>query len=558
MLFNAQYYDLGAAWMGGLSPQPEFLLPYFDEEAWRGAAHLRGNPRESLTAKLLGLGAVQYLVFPHGKFLYPYPTLYPKTIPAVDYSIARRQFEQAIASQKNLVALDLPLIDSTIYRNESAVPRIYAATGSTLIHGNSGALADFVDSSMYDQRAAFFIAGRQLAMNLDALAPQVDRMVIPGSATNTSVYPPAISPSFLITSSVSSNGIGLNVARDTQYVARVRVAPYQFIAPTVSDNAQATFAKPTNDIENWTGNVLFEYTHDAPAKLWRVRASLNGENYQPEYVQFAQPIEPFALAANSHLRINTQVANAKSQAIRIVLGLDFDGDALADAEWQSEPVARANLKSDQVDAFDRVRREFPSKESYRVVSMGVRFQKSENPARPKSSLGFYTFTIGTIEFFQNLSDGQPTKSFSLPAFSSSRSSTLSLAFDATPLATSTAQLEYRIDGPATLETQLSLLVYNTQGIAQTLPIESRLLEPFAEGGIEINLRRAIDQAQLKLDKATLQLTARRLFGNRELRPTTLELERLGISSNAKSLPSPKLVSTVRRCRFLKSIARRAG
>ena len=526
-LFYAQLYDLGTEWFGGLSPQPEFLLPYFDEEAWRGKS------REFLSAKLLGLGAANYLVFPHGKFTFPYAALYPKTIPFTDYTDPRQRFEREIAGQLNLVRLDLPFRETVIYRNTRAVPRIYATTQTTLLHGNSATLLDFVESTLFDNHSTFFVDGRQPVRNLDALATQVTQMVIPGNTVRALPYPAAVNPAFLITGTIPGVGVTLTTPRDSVYRARVQVTPSHLYTPRADDPASITFAQPDLPaLENWTANVSFNYDRASSDQQMHVWAHLDGATSAPEFVQFGRAVESIDLMTFPIARITSQVENPAIQQMQIVLSLDFDDDGNADAEWHSEPIARANSKTDRVDALAGVRQAFPGQPNYRVVQIAARMQKSENIARPIFTRALYWFVVGELGLDHPIPDPQSVVMIPLPT-ATVRPPMLTLSFDATTLTYASARLEYRVDCPAMLYAYLAIMIPDLQGNRHTFPLGTRWLEPFQANVIEFDLWHVPNPAQLNLDQAQIQMRAQRLYSHPEFRSTTLTISRLRILNRAQ-------------------------
>ncbi|MBI4789461.1 MAG: hypothetical protein HY782_20720 [Chloroflexi bacterium] len=536
-----EYYDLGYEWIGGLSPRPEFFVPYANPAAWENAAGFRYDAHAFVPGKLLGLGSVKYVLYPAARFTNPWPSTFPPIYPPQqDFSIRAGTVERRLAAQRNLVPVTVPFTATKILRNENYLPRVYAASRSTVVAGDSGSLAALADSGFFERQPALFFDAQQATADRPRLGTLVDNIVNPFPASLQTDR----NSSYLITlPPYADKSASLSIAQNSAYVVRVQATPFQTMEPNQADTRAATFEKSAPIAEaTWEANSPYAYAMSADTGL-RVSVYLARNGARDEYAQILTPVEPINLKDHADLGIVSQVENAAVQTIVAQLGLDFDGDAVADAVWSSPPISHATAKFDRVNAFELVRREFPDKPEYNVIAAGVRFQVKPQDEWAKTNYlpRLYEYTLKELRLGADQKSGW---TLSLPAeFKSGPTVTLSRSLENLDAQNQPILLEYQSDGPATIYADIEIVAQNGAGVTQTIPVGNRLIGPFSQGVVTLDARDQL-AAQGPWRATRVLVRARQLRASPELRPTTLTLTRVGAEwtpETAERIPNPVLL-----------------
>lgn len=528
-----EYYDLGYEWFGGLSALPEFFRPFFSPEAWHSASDFRTVLRPGLPGRLLALGAVQYVVYPRGKYFEFANQLFPQSDDR--YARGAQTIGDALEAQSNLKPIGVPLTQTIVYHNEAYLPRIYATSSGTLVSGKSNRLADVADSSLWTDRPAFFFDEDQNARALDTLPGAVDRVVLAQPGDKPSILS-SIQPDYLFTSTLPSGvAAAFSTAQPTQRVIKVQATPFRLSADGPKDVVSATLAQPlTTAGIQWTGNVPFNDYASTGENSLQVGAYLNGSTRTQEFVEMNQPIAPIRLSEFPIARLASQVDNPQVQAIEIAFNLDFNGDGRVDATWTSPAYSNAKLKSVDMDILESVQKAFPDKPQPSVIGLTIRFEKIPWPdwITPGFPQTLYHYSVQPLEFYQNLNPGAAIRRVDLPDDASSAPTTvLAKSLDRIDVRRFPIALEYQLDGPAMVDASWQLIVQNNQGITQTLNLYSQLITPFSQGNAVLDARELLPLP--KVDNASewrairLKVVAEHLIDQPEARPSTIALTRVG-------------------------------
>ena len=528
-MYYPEYYDLGYEWLGGLSPRPEILRPYYEPDPWSAATAFTDDLKPGLSGDMLGLAAVKYLVYPREKIISPYRRLLPQ-IPN-DYTSSAQAIDRTLAAQKNLVRASFPSTRMMVFRNESVLPHLYAATDSVLVHGNSATLPIVVGSSFLQNKPAFFIETQQPTNTLQLLEQQTNSSIIVSSDKSTD-----LNDSFIFSIAPLAEPSVTMTAPANGYVVRVQAKPFQtFTVGTPS----AKFS--TSNDSAWTSNTQFRYrVASNDLSVW---AYLNGSSHSNEWVEFSQLVESIDLVRYPYLRLNSQIENQVTQAISVKLGLDFDEDGVLDAEWSSPQYSRAKSRKDDLNALDLVKREFPKQSQIRVVKITIRFERATLPewATPNEPHTLYAYSIRELGLYADSAMSQ--RGFVLDSSDAdSGVATLRQALGPFDAAREPVWVAYQVDGPAAMQLSSRLIVTDTQGMTQTFEAGSQIVEPFSQGTLWLDVRNAIAN-MASISSARVEIFAQRLLGDKELRATTLMLTSVGASAHTTVQPTtaPSLI-----------------
>jgi hypothetical protein len=536
-MYYPEYYDLGYEWLGGLSPRPEILRPYYEPDPWSAATAFTDDLKPGLSGDMLGLATVKYLVYPREKIISPYKRLLPQ-IPN-EYATAARAIDRTLATQKNLVRASFPSTQTIVLRNESVLPHIYAATDSVLVHGNSATLPIVAGSLFMHTKPALFIETQQPTTTLKLLGQQTNSSVIVSSdksaeSHDSFIFPiaPLAEPSVTISTPVN------------KYVVRVQALPFQTFN---ADSSSAKFDVPDNPA--WTSNTRFSYR--AASNELAVSAYLDGASHASEWVEYSQSVDSIDLIQYPYLRLNSQIENQATQAISVKLGLDFDEDGVVDAEWASPQFSHAKLRNDDVKALDLVKREFSTQAKFRVVKISVRFERATLPewATPNEPQTLYAYSIKELGLYAD--SAMSHRGFALNSSDvDSGVATLRQSlgqFDATR---EPVWVAYQVDGPAAMQLASRLIITDTQGVAQSFEAGTQIVEPFSRGALRLDVRNALANLA-SISSARVEIFAQRLLGDKELRSTTLMLTDAGalFHSTAQPTSAPTLMIDDKRFTF---------
>ena len=376
----------------------------------------------SRAGKLLGLAAVDKIVFPFARNF--------------DVS-AKTQYGAVLTAQSDLKPETIPFTGTTVLDNLAYLPRIYAATNSTMILGSSDLLAPLSTTEYVSGKPALFFSTQEPNQDLNAIASHASRLIVPfqtytvtASSLITapvgfayrpvSIDPrPVFGPSDSVThvasfadTSVASEGT-FSITESSKYV--IRMSAY---APASSQVVKGTPAvtrledylsevpSETNwkvepvpalaEPYKWDATALFD-KHLSDQGALEVRAVLDSTNKNPR-VDLIDAVKPFNLSDFPVLQVAMQSQDPTTQLVELHLGLDWNDDGIADDDWTLPIVPGTESKSTQLPIRDYVRQDFPGKPQYRVVSVMVRFTR-----RPKIDLqrihsGLYSFGLTKLGF----------------------------------------------------------------------------------------------------------------------------------------------------------------
>ncbi len=535
-IFYPENYDSGYQWTGGLSPHPEFFFPYFNPEVWRNASDFRTDIPGSIAGKLLGLAAVKYVIYPRARFVNPSLGVFPPQPPA-DNSAHARFVDQILATQKDLAPLTVPFTGTLVFRNDAYLPRIYAASQSTLVPGDSDTLPMLADSSFFNRQPAIFFSAQQSPADLQRLARLTDRTVTVDPSAQTPTPATDSNSSFLFHFSPPAEAAAtFSAPREQSYVIRAQAAPFQFAPPRAGDVSTAIFDKPaTSSTIVWSSNLPYNDSLAADSNSLQVSAYLDQSSLPNGYVQMTPAVESLNLTDFPYLRLTSRAEDPAIQAVVVQLSLDLTGDGVADSSWTSPPLTHADFKTDALNVLQLVRQEFPDKPSYRVIDLSVRFQMAPHPDWQKVDVParLYTYGLKDLGFYQQPSETKPGWVWQLPKdLSLEKTASLSRSLENLDAQRFPVLVRYQSDGPATLYAEMRLTVQSPAGVTSTIPAGAQLLQPFSNGTITLDVRDQLLQsappASARDWTATrVDFTVHPLRASQELRPTVLTLGLIG-------------------------------
>jgi hypothetical protein len=156
-----------------------------------------------------------------------------------------------------------------------------------------------------------------------------------------------------------------------------------------------------------------------------------------------------------------------------------------------------------------------------------------------------------LEFHQNENPGAAIRRVDWPDdFPSAQAAVITKSLDRIDVRRFPIALEYRLDGPATVDADWQLIVQNNEGITQTLNISSQLITPFSRGDVVLDARELlpVQKEDNPNDWQAIQvrLVIEHLIDRPEARPSTFTLTRVGSQSLTQSLgkidaPLPRLM-----------------
>jgi hypothetical protein len=310
----------------------------------------------------------------------------------------------------------------------------------------------------------------------------------------------------------------------------------------------ATF-NPAGDMR-WSGNVPFSYEHDPETGEMRVFAYFRDAASDAKSVVLEQSVDAIDLTRYPYLRFVSQVGNVSLQGIQVALGLDWDGDGARDAVWTS-PLLSHKSKEDDLNVLDQIKREYGTRPQYQVISLSLRFTQLPKALQKGSFLpALYAYGVRGVEFHRT-GDAAPAGvipvRFDLrpsPGIASLRRSISGVDAQRYPV-----YVRYVVDGPATLFAAFELTLRSESGQTQTLTADARLLEPFSQGIIALDVREPLSamvasDSPLRWLATDLKVTARHLVDREELRPTTLNLAAVGSEWGPTAQDAPSAPPTV--------------
>ncbi len=551
-MYYPELYDLGYEWMGGVSPHPEFLVPYFNAEVWRAASTLRADVQESLSGKLLGLAAVKYIVYPRARFINPTLGLYPQSSQPPETGTGRALLvDQILAAQRNLTPAAAPFTSTLVFQNSSYLPRIYAASQASLIQGDSDQLASVAKSSYFAGKPALFFVSQQEPSESQSLASQVDHLVATQRLAPADWgAAPGKTPDYILSFSPLDHPTrSFTLPRRESVSFRVQAERFQLVPAQPNDVPTAAFAPVQPDPRvTVSGNLLYDEWLDQDSNSLQVTAYLPSAWSSAEFIRIDYPIEPLNLVDFPTLRIGSQVDNPAVQAVAIQLQLDVEGDGGADVTWTGPAFSHGKAKMDEIDAQQAVRGAFPGKERYRVLGVGLRLQR--NPQQQWDRIaypaGLYIFGIQELGLYGKASQGGWVWHPSAEAFKE-QEQTLTRTLAPLDVDHFPVELEYESEGPAKLYVNGRVVAHNQRGETKSMTVVAQFVEPFSKGTFTIDARDQL--ATLGRDEHwtpdRVELVVRHLTNQRELRPTTLRLLRMGSrwvqgSTGARESDPPQL------------------
>ncbi len=566
--------------VGSMSPRPRFLSPNNNSWAWRAASDFRVLSPNSRAGKLLGLAAVEYVVFPFAR----------------NFDEGNRaQYAAALAAQPDLKPAAVSFAGTTILENQGYLPRVYAASVATMILGSSDLLAPLSTTPWIDNKPALFFSTQQPTQDLDAIAARAAQFIAPFQTYT-------VTPSSLIATplgfayrpvsietrqvrglgdfatraasfgdtAVASAGI-FSVTHNSEYVVRLRayapaskpVTMGQSVFAKLDDalsetptgiNWKAAPASRGSEQYTWTTNTLFDKRVTGQGAL-EVRALLRDSSNADGWVEFTRALKPFSLGDYPILQVGSQAQDPGVQLVEVHLGLDWDGDGVADDNWLLPIVPRVDSTQSQFAVGDFVKLDFPNKPEYRVVSVTVRLRRRPKIDQQRVQSGLYSFGLTEISFRASSQANAKSIPF-LPVDATSSSSAadsptdsgvtvvskpagLAITFpvgdrDTAAIVERALQdvntqeypiysLAYQADGGETFALDLQISGLDSSGALRTLPLGTRLLEPFSRGTL------VFTAPQFALGEARAQVTLSKLVGSQELRAASVTLSQFRVS-----------------------------
>jgi len=574
--------DYGWVWeVGSISPRPKFLAASYNPAAWRAASDFSVFSPNSRAGKLLGLAAVEQVVFP-----------FARTFDEANQA----RYAAVLAAQPDLKAAATPFTGTAILDNQSYLPRLYAAPAATLVLGSSDLLAPLSTTPYMGDKPALFFSTQQTAQGLDTLASSASQVIAPFQSytvTASSLITAPVGFAYVPVSiearpfrglndsvtrvvsfpdtSVASEGT-FSVADESEYVARLSVfAP----AGTAVTTGQPAFTKLDDSISEvpsegkwklspasssaehytWSTNTLFDKRAAGQGAL-AVRALLGDPSNRDARVELTSAIQPFNLDDYPILQIASRVQDPAVQLVEVHLGLDWDGDDVADDNWALPIVPRTESRLDQFAVRDFVKREFANKPAYRVVSVMLRLTRRPKLDQQRVQVGLYSFGLSEISF--RASNEANAKAIHFLPFdavnnvpkpqadsgiaAAYKPEGLTLAFpvgDRDTVATLERSLAdvntqeypvysvaYQTDGAATFALDVQISGLGTDGGQRTILLGTRLVEPFSRGTL------VFTAPQFTLHDARVQVLVSKLLGLQELRGAIVTLNQFKISRQA--------------------------
>lgn len=574
--------DYGWVWgIGDLPPRPKFLAPSFNSAAWRSASDFSAYSPGSRAGKMLGLAAVEYVVFPFARLF---------------DAATRPTYDAVLAAQPDLKPRATPFTQTAIFENQSYLPRVYAATAPTVVLGSSDLLAPLSTTPYFGKNPAIFFSTQQAMQDLDAVASHSPQFIAPFQTTT-------VTPSALITSSlgfayrpvsietrqipglsdpvtrlvsfgdtaVASTGT-FSVSRGLDYVVRAsayaptgkQIASGQPAfselqdvldeTPTYSTWTKSSDASAGSENYSWATNTLFD-TRAVEQGGLEIRAILGDPAVTVPYVELTRPIQPFTLEDYPILQVESQAQDPAVQFVEVHLGMDWNGDGVADTDWIIPIVPSAELKPSQIAVKDAAKLEFPDKPAYRVVSVTIRLTKRPKVDPQRVQPGLYSFGLKEISFRANSQPDSKANSF-LPAEAStgalsakssessvaiaSTSDGLSLTFpvgdretgltlerslpDVNTQDAPVFSVAYQVDGAATFNVDFRLSGLDAHGVSQVESLGTRQVAPFSRGTLVFTA-----PAQSALRAVRAEVAVSKLIGPPELRASIVTLTTFRVS-----------------------------
>ncbi|MBI3742473.1 MAG: hypothetical protein HY257_12060 [Chloroflexi bacterium] len=569
--------DSDWAWtwnVGAIPARSKFTPSKLLLDQWQPASDFSTLSSNTQAGKLLGLAAVEYIVYPHDRYFVETPDVYPgqptESI-LLDAYPPRFQnlkptYDAMLAAQKDFQPLALPFTKTTIYENKSYLPRIYAAPAATVIQGSSDSLPSLANTSYFPKYPAFFFSDQLSAPDSARLATQAARIFstvdmrssnappISASAraenySNQTIYisaPPKNATNSAGTFRLANSGaytIRASVDPDTVALQNgaLGIGDAEKVFDEIPGSAQwqvATSRLPFVADYQWASNTTYARRIIAPDSL-QVRARLDSQDLEP-FVQFAREMK-FDLRDYSIFNLVAQVDDPKTQWLELRLGLDWDNDGVSDTIWSLPIVPESKLKPVKIDLLSAVRDAFPDRKEFRMVNAAIRLMRRPRVNLKKLPSDLFGFTFNQITFESR----DATRALAFLATESIR------ALDASPRAladssergitatlsasnleneiiftralgnkiprdTSGLKLEYRVDGPDAIVLD-AFLATDDPNAARTA-LGTRILAPFSEGTLDFNSTSFPDSQHL-------DIALTNLLPATNLRTTSFELTR---------------------------------
>ncbi len=546
--------------VGATPPRPKFLAPSYNPDVWHDASDFGFVSANTRAGKLLGLAAVQYVVYPYAQFF--------------DHSPLKPLFDARLARQQDLQPVTLPFTGTTIYQNDAALPRIYTTNQSVAVAGDSDLLTPLSTTPYFSRAPVFFFSAQQptsawqsLTARSAATLASIDFTPAVTTVTplaDTAAAAPVTDPMAYLAAlpqdSIGSVGT-LAITHAGQYVVNIsakaipafdanaglvftQTVPFLTEAPQQGTWQIEPASPPLRSDLSFSADVPYSVRAGNPsgidASVW-----LDDSTQSDPYAEVARAVPPFDLHDMPNIELVSQAQDPTTQMIKVRLGLAFNGGNTVDAWWTLPVVPRTDWTTSRVALLDGVKSDFPTQSDFRVVAVALRFTK-----RPKVNLaqagqiGLYAYQVKSLSFYSDQSTralsvdlaAPPANSVLLPQVASSVAG-ISLTWPIStnaPVRVSRAlpnipsdqqpayALSYQVDGPATLAVDLRVIGTDAAGASQSIALEPRVLPPFSHGTLLIDVPQPFTATRI-------ELTASKMIGTAEPRATTLTLEQFSVA-----------------------------
>ncbi len=574
-------YDYNGNWDAAPSnARPRFLAPFLNTSAWKAASDFSSLWQTAQPGKMLGLAAVRYIVYRHTLF---FDNLYRPKYDAV--LAAQNNFKPLALPFSGTTILENEDQLPHIYATPNATMVLgssdfLAPLSGTPYFGNAPAIffssqqspANLAPLASRSWSVVVPLASSPILTEAGSTpsstshrASLIESRNVPRSDENT-VYLMTI-PTATVSAATS-----FSLPQPGSYVARIKAFAqpasdlvgtrfaytatqvYLVEAPNLSAWSAARLQEKSDLVQYaWAMNTLFD-THRDQKNTLEVRALLTNAVRDNPYVQFTKKMSPFDLRDFPFLEISSGVQDPNIQLIEIRLGLDFTGDGIAETVWTLPLVPQTELKSSRVAVYDAIKLDWPDRPTVRVVNVTIRATTRPKVNWRTLQQGFYDFSLSEINFRsadqvsskainivstgsdvpkpESVRDSKAsatsdTQGITIPFGESDRGATVTLNRSLPSLMAANGSLSYsltyQVDGPAALALEFTLIGLDERGITRTIPLGTRLLEPFSSN--RLNFEASLPST-VRLVRAEVGLS--KLTGASELRPTTFSLNQFRV------------------------------
>ncbi|MCL4486896.1 MAG: hypothetical protein M1570_02040 [Chloroflexi bacterium] len=566
--------DYGWVWeAGNLSPRPKFLAPSYNPDIWRAATDYATFDPNSRAGALLGLAAVD-------KVVYPFARLF--------HGDARTMYDAVLGTEHDLVPVDTSFSENRIFQNQASLPRVYAAPTATTVLGSSDLLPPLSTTELMGKRPALFFSAQQSPDQVANLETQSSTVIAPvqmytitASALMTASVGVEDTPDATAGPDAQSNPVyvatlpetsvqaagSVSIRQPAKYIVRAsayaatekQVADGQPAVATLASSVSESFGPPgwQAAVESsgiaatlgWESNTVYFRRVGDNGEL-EIGESFRDSTADAPYVQITPAVKPFRLDDYPVLQVNARVDDPGIQLIQVWLGLDWNGDGVADDNWLLPIVPAAESKASQFAIKDFVKLDYPNKPDYPVVGVTLRLTQRPNVDQQAIGRDLYNFSLSDVSF---RSSDRPD-ALTLPLFPPPTTAPTGPQASLRPLSTldaglifrfpagandsqarlrrslasfaqgSLVSLSYRDDGPASFAISLQASGVDSAGEKRFVLLGTRTVQSYSSGVL------VFDSLGMGLKQAQVDIIVTKMAGASELRATDVTLAHFAISS----------------------------